>query len=483
MLHDTTSQWTSDLCTRLEYAAALGDKRLTRRAQALGLALSRKPELSLPKLLTDEAELEAAYRLIRNDRCHWRELLAPHIARTVERAADYDTVLVAHDTTTLAFRRYWPDKTRGQMAKLTSRTQGLLFHAGLAISGGASAMPLGLLHAQPFVHGKQLDDDDDDSQAFWEEEGGLYENEMRRWFCGVGDVDDTLRASGVSPVHVMDSETDSYGLLSWLQANGMRFVVRGTAQRRLEPTTGLREVGQIRAELGERFPLRSGKRAKRHPTRAARVAQLTVRAGEVTLSGPKSESQASWSPFGFASQPDTLTLNLVEVVELEPPNGATPVRWILLTTEPIEDDDQVLQVVTWYRRRWLVEEYFKALKSGCRIEERQMECAANMLRILALLLPAAWRLLLLRTVARDSPELRWSMLLTPLEFRLLRRRLPKAGLSEEATVQQCLTAIAKLGGHLKRNGRPGWQSLQTGWRQLQDLALGVRLVSKDAINP
>ncbi len=80
-------------------------------------------------------------------------------------------------------------------------------------------------------------------------------------------------------------------------------------------------------------------------------------------------------------------------------------------------------------------------------------------------------------------KLRWSMLLSPLEFQLLRRQVPKAGLLEEATVQQCLTAIAKLGGHLKRNGRPIWQSPQTGWRQLQDLALGVRLVSDEAFNP
>ena len=130
-----------------------------------------------------------------------------------------------------------------------------------------------------------------------------------------------------------------------------------------------------------------------------------------------------------------------------------------------------------------VEEYFKALKSGCRIEERQLETAANMLRILALLVPAAWRLLLLRTVAAQSPNLRWSRVLTPLEFRLLSRVLPKARLGKHATVGQCVAAIAKLGGHLPRNGRPGWQSLQTGWRQLQDLALGAKLAMGDEINP
>ena len=74
-------------------------------------------------------------------------------------------------------------------------------------------------------------------------------------------------------------------------------------------------------------------------------------------------------------------------------------------------------------------------------------------------------------------------MLTPLEFRLLSRVLPKARLGKDATVGQCVAAIAKLGGHVPRNGRLGWQSLQTGWRQLQDLVLGVKQVMGDAINP
>jgi hypothetical protein len=112
-----------------------------------------------------------------------------------------------------------------------------------------------------------------------------------------------------------------------------------------------------------------------------------------------------------------------------------------------------------------------------------MATAANMLRILALLVPAAWRLLLLRTVAAQPPNLRWSRVPTQLEFRLLSRVLPKSRLSKDATAVQCVAAIAKLAGHLPRNGRPGWQSLQTGWRQLRDLALGAKLAMGDAINP
>lgn len=482
MHEQNTSNRTSDLSMRLEYAADLGDKRRTRRAQTVGLALAKKPELSLPKLFTDEADLEAAYRLLRNPSCHWGDLLAPHARRTVNRGAAHDTVLVAHDTTTLSFRQYWSDKRRAQMASLSSRTQGFLLHASFAVSGGERAEPLGVVEAQPFVHVSDLDPDDQESHEFWEDEFGLFDNEKERWFRGVALADDEFAAKGVKPVHIMDQEADSYGLMSWMAVNEFRFIVRVGSRRRLKFDTELHEVGQIQAKLGDRFNLRDG--AKRtNPDRRARHAQLTVSAGIAKLSRVKRADHGSWTPDGFESQPLDMELYLVEAVERDPPQGEQAIRWLLMTTEPIDTADEVLRIVEWYRRRWMIEEYFKALKSGCRIEDRQMVSAANMLRILALLLPAAWRLLLLRTVASHSPNLRWSRVLTPLEFRLLSRVLPKARLGNDATVAQCMAAIARLGGHLPRNGRPGWQSLQARWRQLQDLTLGARLAQKDAINP
>ena len=142
----------------------------------------------------------------------------------------------------------------------------------------------------------------------------------------------------------------------------------------------------------------------------------------------------------------------------------------------------MLRIIDVYRRRWLIEEYFKALKTGCRIEDRQMESMPTMLCVLALLIPAAWRLLLLRAIAGEAPDTKWKNLLTPLEFKLLSLRVKKAKLGPDATVAQCIAAIAKMGGHLPRNGPPGWQTLHAGWRSLQDMALGVRLLRGDLIN-
>jgi hypothetical protein len=354
----------------------------------------------------------------------------------------------------------------------------------LCVAASGPALPLGIVDVQPFVHRVSLLAGDKATEAFWEAESGLFANEQARWARGVAIADDELRLRGVQPIHVMDRETDSYGLLSWMTAHGMRFVVRCGAKRKLRCEDGLQEVGTLEVQLGERFALRGSKHSDNHPPRRARTARLTVRAGEVKLQRAHKMSDLSWSPEGF-EQPRFLQLHLVEAVESDPPSGEQGVQWLLLTTEPIGSADEVLRVIDLYRRRWVIEEYFKALKTGCRLEQRQMEGAASMMRMLALLLPAAWRLLLLRGAASHDPAARWNNLLTPLEFRLLRgaynRLVRKGRLTPSATVAQCIAAIAKLGGHLARNGSPGWQTLHAGWANLQQLVLGATL-ARDAIN-
>ena len=464
-----------------EFAADLGDTRRNRRAQQVGLALVRKPELSLPKVFADEAQLQAVYDLLGNDAVAWRDMVKPHIERTHERARDVGDVLAVHDTTDIAFRLYWPDEQREHMISMSTRTQGFFLHTSLCVTATGPVLPLGVLDLQPYVNRKKLEASSAETQNFWAMEAGVFDNEQERWFRSIAVADDELGQHGVRPVHVMDRETDSYGLLAWMAHHGFRFVVRCGESRKLRCDAEMRAVGVVDVDLGERFPLRSGSKADKHPPRRARSARLTVRSAVVTLHRAPKVKDLSWSPPGF-EQPKTLKLNLVEAIELNPPAGEKGVCWLLLTQEPVDTEADVLRVLDWYRRRWIIEEFFKAAKTGCRLEKRQLDSVAAMLRITALLLPAAWRLLLLRSAAQQMPELAWHHLLTPLEFRILQRMLPKFKLTKTATVAQCFLAIARLGGHLKRNGAPGWQTLQAGWARLQELSLGAKVGARDAIN-
>lgn len=202
----------------------------------------------------------------------------------------------------------------------------------------------------------------------------------------------------------------------------------------------------------------------------------------MTFSGVSAPFNASWSPDPWEEQPRKLTLNLVEVEEIDPPDGESPVCWLLLTSLPVDTAAQALQVVQYYRRRWMIAEFFKALKTGCGLQKRQMDSTGAMLNMMALLLPVAWRLLTLRTIGEQQPDAYWSAVLTLIEFDVLlarnngRSRSPRYQLASDATVAQVLAAVARLGGHIPRNGRPGWQTRYAGWEQHSGLVEGALLM-------
>ena len=128
-------------------------------------------------------------------------------------------------------------------------------------------------------------------------------------------------------------------------------------------------------------------------------------------------------------------------------------------------------MVDFYRARWVIEEYFKALKTGCSLEKRQLETKDSLLNALAVFLPIAWHLLLLRSLAHVAPELPASTVLSETHLLILRAR-PKLKLSEQPSLEEVLWAIAALGGHKKYNGPPGWQTLGAGFERLRALGEG-----------
>jgi hypothetical protein len=163
--------------------------------------------------------------------------------------------------------------------------------------------------------------------------------------------------------------------------------------------------------------------------------------------------------------PKELNLNLAHVIEVYPPEGAEPVEWLLYTTEALATAEQVAAVVDAYRSRWLIEEFFGALKGGCVFEERDFETRHALLNMLAVSLPVATELLALRSRARSEPATPATEVLTSAQIDVLRHfssRKPPT----KPTVEDALLSLAALGGHLKRNGPPGWKVLHRGMAKL-----------------
>jgi hypothetical protein len=441
--------------------ADLGDARLNRRLLKLAGSVADRPGESFPKAL-DDAELEAAYRFFGNDQVTPEAILAPHVRQSARRAEGLDRILVVHDTTAFEFGGQTKREGLGHLIKPSA--QGFFGHFSLALAADGSRNPLGLLGLETVFRLKKRI-----GHKRWTRDQRLGESE--RWLRGVDAVEDALDAPGKA-IHVTDREGDQYALLASLVDGNRGFVIRSFQDRRLagEDQARLRAVAAaakitVRREvpLSPRPKIR-GPKGDRHPARRHRVARLTFAATTVhlrrTLDAPADAAGA-------------ISLHVIHVAEPKPPTGQAPVEWFLLTNLPINDDAAILFAVDCYRARWAIEEYFKALKTGCQYERRQLESAHSLLNALAVLAPVAWRLLLLRHLARAEPATPASTALTPKQLEVL-RAVSKKPLRARANAHEAMLAVAALGGHIKANGDPGWLVVGRGMHDLLLLELGWR---------
>ena len=201
----------------------------------------------------------------------------------------------------------------------------------------------------------------------------------------------------------------------------------------------------------------------------ARTAHLAISFGSLRLLPPESQQASVLRP---------LVVWVVRVWEPEPPAGVEPLEWVLLTSVLVQTVEQAWERVDWYRARWIVEDYHQGLKTGCRIEQRQLQSYEGLRRLLGLLAPAAVRLLQLRAAARQTPEQPASQTLPADVVQVVAARagMPPAQL----TAQQCWHTIARFGGYLGRkgDGPPGWKTLWRGWLYIQTLLEGVHLAAR-----
>jgi hypothetical protein len=168
---------------------------------------------------------------------------------------------------------------------------------------------------------------------------------------------------------------------------------------------------------------------------------------------------------------------MVRVWEVDPPAGNAALEWIVVTSLETQTCEQAWQRIEWYRCRWIVEEYHQCLKTGCRIEERQVHTADRFMRLLGLLSPLAVRLLQLRDLARLVPESAALQHLEPAAVTLVPARAALA--PEDLTVARFWREVACLGGYLARTRDcpPGWKTVWKGWLYLQTLLEGVQLAA------
>lgn len=430
-----------------EYVHAdLGDRRLNNRLVEIGVALSASPESSFPEVFGEDAAQEAFYRLIRNPRVTLDGVLKAHIEATTLRMADVPLVLVLHDSSEFVFK----GEHRDGLTELRRGTYGFNGHFSLAVSADGRRHPFGTVAASIV----------DDAKS-----------DRDRWLRQVIEVEERV-GGRTECVHVMDREADVYPLFAVASNLKVRFVVRARHDRLLaevneqertlmEQLERAEDVVEREVAVSERLPSKRTSmpdEMRARPPRNARIARLAVRACTVTLPRPPRQDK---------SLPETVTVNIVHVRELNAPVGLQPVDWVLATTEPISTREEILAVVDAYRSRWAIEDFFKALKTGCAYESRQLDSYSTLTVALGLFIPLAWQLLLLRSYGRmETMRARAVMDDRRLKILAAMARKRRRPLPPNPSARDVMLAVAGLGGHIKQNGDPGWQVLWRGYKKL-----------------
>lgn len=431
------------------------DLRLNDRLHKIVSALAVQPELSLPRVF-DEAGLEGAYRFLSNHRVTPELLLSSHFASTRARCEAEQVVLVAHDTTTFSYRNDGERDGLGRAQPRNDRSaQTFHLHLSLAMAADGVRRPLGVVGFKTWVRSEKGTG-----------------TEYQRWQDQVDAS--SLQLNGLTnAIHVADREADDYEMFCAFNRDGHRFVVRSQHDRLLAEAGKLRQAlalvstsAEREVAINRRKPKREAVKDKLHPPRERRVARLSITGATVSLKRPL-------SPRAHArmATPESLAINVIRVWEPEPPEGESALEWYLFTTEPIETPEQQLAVVDIYRARWVIEEYIKAIKTGCDFERRQLQDYESLINLLAIFAPIACRLLLIRSEARRDAEGPALSVVSQDELDVL-RVLGRRKLKDAPTIRDIYLAIAALGGHIKYNGDPGWLTLARGFEKLQTLVEG-----------
>jgi Transposase Tn5 dimerisation domain/Transposase DNA-binding len=468
---------TADLC----------DKRLDRRFRIILNSMSQKPSLKFPAGCNGRAEVEAAYRFLDNKKVGKDLILLPHRTATLERIRAEKVVLIPQDTTELDMTR--PREIMVGAGPLNDESR-VGFHDHALLAYTPEGIPLGVIAANIWARDFDAFDKDADQKRAERRAKSIEDKESHRWLVGYGEASRVAQeAPETLVVCLSDSEGDIYEcLVEGQKETGFgkaEWIIRACQDRGLIvdkgaaadcPTRLHAQVAStpilchLTVDVRERVPKSKDDR-KRKQARDARTAELTVQSVPVRLRAPD-------RPGGKLPN---IEVNCVLVTEPNPPEGAEPVEWLLLTSLPVDTVEQVLTIIRFYCRRWSIEIYFRILKSGCKVEESQLEKADRFWPYLALCMIVAWRVQYLMMLGRECPDLPCDVAFDDDEWKTayaVAKNQPPP--NKPPSLKTMIGLVASLGGYLGRkgDGEPGPKALWVGLQRLTDLVRGWRAFAR-----
>lgn len=437
----------------------LGHERLKKRLLKIARDFYARPQAQIPQACQSRAGTKAAYRFFQHPETTMEALLEPHIEASQQRIAKEKIVLAVQDTTSLNYSTHPATNGLGPIGSSPEGIVGLIVHDTMAFS--PEGTPLGLLDVQCWArNGNEF------GKKHQRKQRPIEQKESHKWLQSFRQVAQMQqRCPQTTLVSVGDREADIYELfhLALEDPLGPKLLVRAEQDRLLadgqghlwsiveqQPLAGIRE---LRVPRGSNGP--------------AGQTQLEIRFAEVTLKPPNGKAR-----YG------SLTLWAVLAQQINA-QSTDPLCWMLLTTCRVDSFDGAIEKLNWYTKRWCIEIYHRTLKSGCKIEERQLGSACRIEACLAIDMVVAWRVYHLTKLGREVPDVPCSVFFEEAEWIALTAFITKDPVppAQPPSLREALRMLASLGGFLGRkgDGDPGTKSLWLGLQRLDDITATAKI--------
>jgi hypothetical protein len=428
---------------------ALGDVRRTTRAMKVGAKLAAMPSGSLPQQQGGWGDVKAAYRLLNETDVSHEALSQIHWQLSLEAAKSQgEVVLFIQDGSELNYSSHKATTGLGHIGN--GKNQGFQLHSCLAVNATSEEI-LGLARQQVWIRESLVRDRQANGEKVVRTEGEVWATTLEV----IGAVPEAMQQRWVS---VGDRNSDIFSYIQRAKALSWECLLRVSKDRHVllagETTKLLAGIRRLEAQTTTPL-IKRGRDGQ-----PQREVKLNVAWSAITLLPPVRD-KASEPIEGYC------------IRVWEDKQGKDAIEWLLFTTLSITSNEQALLYVHWYSLRWLIEEYHKALKTGCAIEQRQLTSAHALKNLLAFLAIVAVRLLQLRCLARNQPTGLATEHVDSIMLQLVATRFKLN--AKNMKLKSFWHSVARFRGFLARksDGEPGWQTLWKGLLRLQDMAWAV----------
>lgn len=434
----------------------LGDARLNRRVIKIVETLGLAPGRTIPQAFQSWSSTKACYNFFSNGLVSEKKIIAPHVKQTIERMKEYPVVLLPSDTSELDYNS--KEAMEGK-ERITNTKKGLWLHPTIVVT--PERVMLGIVDVNFWKRKLEVSPKGSEQDKL-----PIEDKESYRWLQSYRRSCEIARdMPRTQLINIADREADIIEVFDEVakqkeSGKAADVIIRSQYDRLLEGKKGKQD--KLWKKLKEALSLGEIEFAiPATDKKSGRKVKQKLKGINVSIK-PRNKKIA-------------VQMSAVMAIEEDPPEGEDALIWVLLTSLPVNSFEDVVKVINYYLCRWEIETFFKILKSGCRIEERQLQTTERMKALITVFMVLAWRVMFTMMMGRVQGEMSCSVVFDEAEWKSVYKVLNKKQVMPEKppSLGEFIIMIGILGGYVarKNEGPPGAKVIWKGMARMVDFAL------------